>query len=85
MRMAQSSAGEFKKFKKISAHFGTLTRHTIYCQLSFSYTSIDGQVVFFPAVFQSFYCDYTLYETDTFLRRTKDVFETVNRQLGSAL
>ena len=38
-----------------------------------------------PCVFQSFYCNYTLYETGTSLGRTTYTFETVNGQLGSAL
>ena len=42
-------------------------------------------MVLVPAVFQSIYCNYTLYKTSTSLRRTTDNFETVNGQLGSAL
>ena len=38
-----------------------------------------------PCVFQSFYCNYTLYKTGTSLRQTADTFETVNGRLESAL
>ena len=46
----------------------------------------DGHQVFVPADCQSYYCNYTLYKTDTSLRPTTNNFETVtNGQLESAL
>ena len=53
----------------------------IYSHLSLN----EGVVVLVPVVLQSFYCNYTLCKTYTFLRRTMDTFETVNGQLGGVL
>ena len=46
----------------------------------------DGHLVLVPIVFQSFYCNSSLYKTDNPLRQTTDTnFEIVNRPLGRAM
>ena len=56
---------------------------SFYC--TYTLYKTNTYMVLVPAVFQSIYCNYALYKTSTSLRRTKDNFETVNGQLGSAL
>ena len=41
---------------------------------------LDRHLVLVPAVFQSFYCNFTLYKTDISPRRTTDTSETFNGQ-----
>ena len=38
-----------------------------------------------PVIFQSFYCNYSDYKIDTFLRQTMHAFDTVNRHLRITL
>ena len=45
----------------------------------------DGHLEVVPAVWESFYCNYTPYKMDTSLRCTTDTFETVNGHFWSAL
>ena len=75
-----------KLVKNMSCEVNEITVNSLLTDTSIRRTPLLGRhLVLVPAIFQSFYCNCTLYNIDTFLIQTMDTFETINGRLRIVL